>query len=105
MNDCLLNPATTSAAIILARGDNGRIGAQTAHDTFAGYRFGARFSSSGNDWRAAGARMLRNTEVQWGVRNVFNTEPAFSAQTISRLYSPFADPRVSSYYISVKKAF
>jgi len=65
---------------------------QTYHDVVGKYRFGP--SSS---W-------LDGTEVQAGVKNVFNTRPPFDA-SFADFYSPYGDPRLASYYVSLKKAF
>lgn len=105
IHEYFLNPASTSAATILAQGNGGRIDAQLWHDVFFGYRFGVNAGAAGDGWRAGLAQLLRRTEIQAGVRNVFNTAPAFDMSSIGRLYSAQADARVSSYYVTLKKSF
>jgi iron complex outermembrane receptor protein len=71
-----------------------RVPSQTYHDLFVSYRFGQ-----------GGAQMLTGLEVKLGIRNVFHTEPPFDANQPPVYYSPFGDPRISSYSLSVKKSF
>jgi len=99
------NPATSAVETILGQGNGGRIDAQIFHDVFAGYRFGPNAGAHGQGWQGVTARLLRRTEIQVGVRNVFNSDPAFNAAVLGRLYSTFGDPRLASYYINLKKAF
>ena len=54
--------------------------------------------------KTTAAKLLSQTEVQIGVRNIFQKEPPVDV-TGPTYYSGFGDPRVSSYYISVKKSF
>jgi iron complex outermembrane receptor protein len=52
--------------------------------------------------------MLSNLEVQVGSKNVFDHRPPFDANTSfggGNLYSVLGDPRLATYYISVKKGF
>jgi outer membrane receptor protein involved in Fe transport len=60
--------------------------------------------------RAAGAnswleRSLRNTTVTLGIKNIFNRLPPYEAALSTFNYSRYGDPRLASYYVSVKKAF
>ena len=79
------------------------IAAQIYHDLTIGYTFG----------RAKGAtsrlseRMLDGVSVQVGIKNVFNTTPAFDAGAFAGLgyISGLADIRLRDGWISVKKAF
>lgn len=100
-----LSPSNTSATTILAQGNGGVIEAQIIHDIFGGYRFGSVVGGSTTGWRAFFAPLLKGTEIQVGVRNVFNSSPAYDASAIGRLYSNQADSRVSSYYVNLKKSF
>lgn len=94
------SPGTPLAlATILAQGNGGRVPSQTYHDVYAGYSFGLTPSAD------FGSKLLSRTEVKVGVRNIFNTEPPYDVSAGGRYYSSFVDPRVSSYYISVKKSF
>jgi outer membrane receptor protein involved in Fe transport len=82
------------ANAILAQGNGGRIPSQTYHDLFL-------------TWRAGSTAMdlIANTEWQLGVRNVFNTEPPLDVSNTNGYYSGFGDPRLASYYLSLKKGF
>lgn len=92
-----------NARIIAGQGNNGRVDSQLYHDVFATYRFGA--ASVGTGLRERASRWLSRTEVQAGVRNIFNTWPPFDATNLSRYYFSVGDPRLASYYVSLKKAF
>ncbi len=97
---------STQPGAVLAQGNGGRVPSQTYHDVFASYRFGtAPAAASDSKLRSLAAKLSRRTEVQIGVRNLFNTEPPFEVTNQGNLYSGFVDPRISSYYISVKKTF
>ena len=76
-----------------------RIPSQIYHDAFATYRFGR--SSSAH----FGSQLLSNTEINLGIRNVFNAKPPFEAVNFATAYySYFGDPRLASYYLSVRKS-
>jgi outer membrane receptor protein involved in Fe transport len=91
------NPA--SAAVILSQGNAGRVPSQVYHDFFASYRFSSDSSGSG-------ARWLAGTEVQLGIKNVFNTKPPVDVSTNAYdYYSAYGGPRLATYYLSVKKSF
>jgi len=77
----------------LADQGSSTIPSQTYHDVFLTYRSG----------RSAPWKALSDTEVQLGVKNVFNKEPPFVA--LAPYYSTLADPRLASYYLSVRKGF
>jgi outer membrane receptor protein involved in Fe transport len=85
---------STDLTTILNQGSS-RIPSQTYHDAFA------RWSPSA-DVRTT---LFSNTEVQVGVKNVFNTKPPLDQSFGFALYSPFGDPRLASYYVQVKKSF
>jgi iron complex outermembrane recepter protein len=97
IDDYLLD--TTSAATLLGQGNAGRIDSQVYHDVFASYSFPAQ---PGNGrWQG----LWSNTQVRVGVKNLFNTEPPFDASNTANYYSGFGDPRLASYYVSVKRRF
>ncbi len=49
---------------------------------------------------------LAGTQISFGVRNVFNQEPPLVATTtLSGGYSTFADPRLRTYSVSIRRAF
>jgi outer membrane receptor protein involved in Fe transport len=55
---------------------------------------------------SARSRLLSNTEIQVGVRNIFNTKPPYDAAGVSgAYYSSLGDARLASYYVSVKRTF
>ncbi|MGH8238316.1 MAG: TonB-dependent receptor domain-containing protein, partial [Steroidobacteraceae bacterium] len=80
-----------NAAVIQTQGAP-RVPSQTYHDLFASFRFDSQ------------AEWLSGTEIQIGVNNVFNTRPPVDV-TQSLLYSTLGDPRLASYYVSLRKAF
>ena len=100
----LVYPATSNAAAIAIQvanqGNGGRVKSQVFYDLSVAHRFGG---SDEKGWRAA---ILSDLELSLGLKNVFNTKPAFdSANTSLGYYSVYADPRLASYYISLKKIF
>jgi len=93
--------ASTSAAVLVSQGNGGRVNSQVFHDVFARWKFPG-ITSGRHGWRG----LLRGTEIQVGLKNVFNAAPAFDAGAVSAgYYSYLADPRLASYYISLKKIF
>lgn len=48
---------------------------------------------------------LSGTTIQVGLKNVFNTPPAFDVSSYTYYYSPYGDPRMRSLWVSVKKGF
>lgn len=71
---------------------------QIYHDAFVSYRFPAASDSAGI------RRLFSNMEVDLGLRNVFNTKPPYDASAFP-YYSAFGDPRLASYYLSLKWKF
>lgn len=65
------------------------------HDLHVGYQFQPK------EGRCM-FRVLKNTEVRLGVDNVFRTQQFSSGGAV---VSPFIDPRLSVYRVTVKKAF
>jgi len=91
------NPSFARA--ILNQGNGGRVSSQVYHDAFARYRFGAAHGTgSAVDW-------LQNCEIQLGIKNLFNTKPPFDAGRGPVYYSPFGDPRLASYELSLRKSW
>ena len=75
---------------------------QTYHDLLVGYRIDDAGSGRGI------SSLLSGLEVQLGVRNVFDKEPPLDLQGFgigSTVYSVWGDPRLSSYYLSLRKSF
>jgi outer membrane receptor protein involved in Fe transport len=75
------------------QGNGGRIPSQTYHDAFATYSF-----DSAAGW-------LENTDVRLGIQNVFNKRPPVDVSLTNTLYSPFGDPRLASYSLSLRHRF
>ncbi|MBL8271140.1 TonB-dependent receptor [Steroidobacter sp.] len=94
------NPASaSSSAIFLAQGDGGRVPAQTYHDVVATYQFGVSHSGRFGS-------LLDGLKVQAGVRNVFNTKPPVDISASSLYYySGLGDPRLATYYLTLRKDF
>lgn len=91
--------ATWAAAeSVAAQGGGGRVSSQIYHDVFVSYDFGLPGS--------AVPALLEQTQLQFGVRNVFNEAPPLDMDSRwNGLFSPFGDPRMATYYLSIKKAF
>jgi iron complex outermembrane receptor protein len=68
---------------------------QVVHDVMFAYRFQRIGSPSGGL-----GRLLAGTEIQLGVKNIFNREPIVSIDL-----DPFVDPSGATYYLSVKREF
>ena len=80
-------------------GNGGRVSSQMYHDAFIEYRFAE--SSAGRGL----AGLLEDTQVQFKVRNVFNTRPPFVGREGQRFISAFGDPRLASYALSLTRSF
>jgi len=75
--------------------------AQTYHDVYASYAF----DSSGSRESAGLAQILSGVTVQVGVKNLFDELPPFDAAFGSYYYSPYGDPRLREYRVSLRKVF
>ena len=79
------------------------IPSQVYHDAFATYRFNSSSAAKRS------SQLLSNIEITLGIRNVFNTKPPFEAAAnpngLFGTYSYFGDPRLASYYLTVRKSF
>lgn len=89
--------SSTSTAFILNQG-SARVASQTYHDIVVTYALPEQGKAT------ATANLLSNAEIQLGVRNVFNTKPAFDV-TAAQYWSYLGDARLASYYVSIKKGF
>lgn len=88
---------STNAGVQLSQGGP-KVSSQIYHDVYVA----CRLPKPGGRWGAVLGRM----EITVGGKNVFNAAPPFDAGiSASRYYSPYGDPRLSSYYLSVKSAF
>lgn len=92
---------SSTPSVIQSQGGDGTVPSEIFHDVFASYRF------NGASGRVAFLdRLLTGTEVQVGIRNVFNhLPPVDTASNSSYMYSIYGDPRGVSYYISAKHNF
>ena len=90
--------AAAAATAILTQGNDGVVPSQTYHDIFATYRFD-RSGAAG--WKT----FTDDLELTVGIRNVFNQEPPFDSSNTNRYFSTFGDPRLASYYLTVRKTF
>lgn len=91
------------ASRILSQGNGGIVPEQWYHDLSATWKFGTAVTPDSR-WR----KLLHGSEVQVGVRNLFNTSPPFdSFAAIGNFagYSPYGDPRLASYWVSLRKSF
>ncbi|HEY5755413.1 MAG TPA: TonB-dependent receptor, partial [Steroidobacter sp.] len=94
------NPAAASSAIVfMNQGNGGRVDRQIYHDVFAKYRF--------DETAHAGllTQLLGGLEIQAGVRNVFNSKPPYDVVNGYQFYSWLGDPRLATYYLTVKQSF
>lgn len=89
---------STSAAVIANQG-SAKVPSQTYHDVFAKYSFAGGGDREG--WR----RLASDLDVTVGVRNVFNEPPPLDMGISGLFYSPLGDPRMASYYVSLRRAF
>jgi outer membrane receptor protein involved in Fe transport len=81
------------AAAVLGQG-SARIPSQSYHDVFARYRFP---SLSG---------FAKDLEVALGIQNLLDKQPPIVASTASALgYSPYGDPRLRRFTVTVRKSF
>jgi iron complex outermembrane receptor protein len=77
------------------------VASQTYHDAMVEYATRNLGETSG--WRRV---LLKDLTVQLGVRNVFDKVGPYDTQQSSNFYvSPYADVRLRSYWLSVRRAF
>lgn len=93
--------SAANTAILLNQGNGGRVPSQVYHDVSVSYRTGPSAGSTLSSW-------IGDTEVQVGIKNVFNTVPPLDTRnstSLSTYYSYFGSPRLASYYIELKRSF
>jgi len=77
-----------------------KVSSQIYHDVFGSYQFG----SAGRAFS-----ILGNMEVQIGIKNVFDKRPPLDLVGGAGVnpfgYSTWGDPRLASYYLTIKKTF
>ena len=84
---------STNATILLNQGA-ARVPRQDYHDAFVQYRLGESVP------------VLSRAEVQLGIENIFDQKPPFDANNSAiGYYSPYGDPRLASYYLSLRLNF
>jgi outer membrane receptor protein involved in Fe transport len=93
------NPTAASSAVtFLSQGNGGKVKSQIYHDLFGKISFSS-------DAGGVLGRVLDGLEVQAGVRNVFNKSPPYDVSNGFQYYSFLADPRLATYYITLKQSF
>ena len=70
------------------------VSSQTYHDLTLAFRFNSEAT-----------RALAGSEIRLGIKNIFDHKPPLDVNVYARYYSGFADPRLASYYLSVRKKF
>ncbi|MBL8265103.1 TonB-dependent receptor [Steroidobacter sp.] len=93
--------STASENIFLAQGNDGRVPSQIYHDVFAKYGF----SAGGSNKRGFVSGLLNGLQVQAGVRNLFNTSPPYDVSSRYYYYSGLGDPRLATYYLTIRQSF
>ena len=79
---------------------NGWVSGQIYHDVNIGYR------TPITPGHGLLSKVFGNITIQAGVKNVFNTKPAFYVDYNQGLiYSPYGDPRLRDFWVSIKKEF
>lgn len=85
---------------VLAQGST-RVRSQVYHDLYVGYRL-----PEAGHGAARFGNLLSGVDVQLGIKNVFDQAPPFDAfYSITAYYSPFGNPRMRSYSLSLSKSF
>ena len=75
------------------------IASQVYHDV------SVRFAFDGLASRGAAGHVLSGLLIQAGVKNVFNSVPPFDPYYYPYFYSPYGDPRLRDFFVSIKKEF
>jgi len=90
----VVHPTLSTSATTYQRQGSNRVASQIYHDISISRRFG--------EPRRLGLGFLNGLEIQVGARNILNAAPRFDVNNTTDLYSGFGDPRLASYYVSVK---
>lgn len=85
----------SNASLIRRQGRDGRIPSQNYHDALVSWE--PMSYASNRSW-------LSGVQVLFLLRNVFDSEPPVDVR-LDELYSPFGDPRLRSYALSIRKSF
>jgi iron complex outermembrane receptor protein len=78
------------------------IPSQIYHEVFGSYAFG---KTSLGQTSGVARHLLSNLTLQFGIKNLFNTQPPFDAYNAPYYYSPYGDPRLRDYWLSIRKSF
>lgn len=99
------DPVTSTQANVLAQGSD-HVPSQIYHNIYASYTFGVRPGADENRHLSRESGFFEGLTLQGGVKNVFNAAPPLdvTAGTYG-YYSTFGDPRLMSYYLSVRQSF
>ena len=89
----------SSAPILAAQGNGGRVPRQILHDL--SFRWHVPSYSEKSAWD----RFLSNLDVSGGIRNVFNEKPAIDVSNAYSYFSYLGDPRLRTYYLQAKYSF
>ncbi len=89
----------SSAPILAAQGNGGRVPRQVLHD------LSVRWHSLSSSSEGALHSILSNMEVNAGIRNVFNREPEVDVSSDYTFYSYLTDARLRTYYVQLKYMF
>jgi iron complex outermembrane recepter protein len=89
---CLLS-ACAEGPSTLSQGSTS-VPSQLYHDVSVRYRFAQGMLGS----------LLDDTDVRFGVTNIFDRKPPVDFSTAVP-YSTYGDPRLASYYLTVRKSF
>lgn len=93
------DPALASSATMLAaQGNGGRVPRQILHDATFRWR---SVSSSDSGF----GKFLDNIEINAGIRNVFNRQPEVDVSSDYTYYSYLVDARLRTYYVQLKYLF
>lgn len=89
------DPNSATSSTLFQNQGSRRVPSQIYHDITAIYRF-----------RDVGSALVDGTEIAIAVKNVFDKAPPFDAgNQFSGLYSQFGDPKLATYYVSIKRTF
>lgn len=89
----------SNAPLIAAQGNGGRVPRQILHD------LSLRWRSDSAPGTGSLGHLLANTEINAGIRNVFNTQPEVDMSTNYTFYSYLVDARLRTYYLQLKYLF
>lgn len=89
----------SSAPILAAQGNGGRVPRQLLHDL--SFRWRSMSSTEAGGWRG----VLDNIELSGGIRNVFDKQPEVDLSSDYTFYSYLVDARLRTYYLQARYGF